>query len=351
MDRTGLVAGFLRRVLFNHSPSRDRGGSFEFLVCVCAGKEKGHLAYAAKDLGIRKNKMAFMRLKFLFLFSFFLFIFIGSGCAPTEFFRSTTSSQPLASSLKEATDKMSFSAGDTFELRQTVLGLGAFLPDITKSTSGIRFLKIEKFESKKQADVSWLLPEERETVASQKAGEAYRKDLQDHPRAIGEKTPSPPTVQKEQVTTSGTLNQINLATIHSLFPPAYWGTGVVDLHQDQGALWLSSDAFDELVKTRKTVLSFGVLDLSAAKFMKNVDQLKAVIAKIRRQSEEEQGKHDPLLLEAEGDFISWPLKVNGAEINVSAIRARNWFGEIVVLNNSNNPLILKLTLNPLVIGT
>ncbi len=292
------------------------------------------------------------RYKFFLLPIFFSLLLMGAGCEKLSFLNSTSSSSALLGvSLEQAAQKTNFFSGDTFEIRQTVFGLGAFLPDITKSASGVRFLKIEKFEPKKQADVSWSLAAEHETAASQKAREAYMKDLQDHPRAIGEKIPSPPTVQQEKVTTSGSLNQINLGTIHSLFPPAYWGKGVMDLHGDQGALWLSADAFQELVKTRKTVLSFGVLDLSAAKFMTDVGQLKALMAKIRHQTEQEEGKHDPLLLQAEDNFISWPLKINGAEIKVSAIRARNWFGEIVVLNNPDNPLILKLTLNPLVLGT
>ena len=49
-------------------------------------------------------------------------------------------------------------------------------------------------------------------------------------------------------------------------------------------------------------------------------------------------------LAAEAEFIEWPLEVNGRPTVVSAIRARNWFGEIVVLNNRQNPLILKLSL-------
>jgi hypothetical protein len=61
-------------------------------------------------------------------------------------------------------------------------------------------------------------------------------------------------------------------------------------------------------------------------------------------------REDITLVKAVAPEEEYPLTVNGKEIRVKAIRARNWFGEIVVLKNPENPLVLKLSLNPLTYG-
>ncbi len=71
---------------------------------------------------------------------------------------------------------------------------------------------------------------------------------------------------------------------------------------------------------------------------------------MRQQASDEEAFKDLTELYADEELIEWRLKVNGEEKKVSAIRARNWFGEVIVLNNRQNPMILKVTLNPLAAG-
>lgn len=52
-------------------------------------------------------------------------------------------------------------------------------------------------------------------------------------------------------------------------------------------------------------------------------------------------------LEADQQLANFQLSVNGRKAVVPAIRASNWFIELYILNNPENPLILKATLNPL----
>jgi hypothetical protein len=53
-----------------------------------------------------------------------------------------------------------------------------------------------------------------------------------------------------------------------------------------------------------------------------------------------ENRTDVFLANAEQDPVSVPLMVNGEEIAVDALRVTTWFGEFLILNNPQNPLIL-----------
>lgn len=260
-------------------------------------------------------------------------------------------SKPLADfSAKEAAARTTFDAGDTFEVRQTFFGLGGFLPDLTGSTKGVRYVTVTRFVPKEVAAIRWMTVEERESEASQKARAEYDRLLSRKTYAIGEKVPPPPDAQKEKETAEGAITDLNLKTAHALFPPVYWTPGDPIIRNEQSGVWLSDEAFEELRQTRKTVLHFGVLDATAGKISKNISHLRSALDRLRGQAQEDPKIKETTLLKADADFADWTLKVNGQEVTVSAIRAKNWFGEILVLNNRQNPLILKMTLNPMLAG-
>lgn len=281
--------------------------------------------------------------------------FSGVGCVRPVATEMPTQPEPSANTIgdvsaKEAAGRIVFSAGDSFEVRQTFFGFGSFLPDITGSTKGVRYVTVTRFAPKETAAVKWMTVEEHESDESKKARVAYDETVSKRTYAIGEKMPVPPEPQIEKQTTEGSVTDINLANAHALFPPVYWSPGDVIVKNEKSAIWLSDDTFQELVQTRQTVLNFGVLDETANKISKNIGQLRAAYDRLRKQANAEGKDKDLTLLKADADFVNWTLKVNGAETTVSAIRAKNWFGEITVLNNRQNPLVLKLTLNPLLAG-
>lgn len=280
---------------------------------------------------------------------------LGAGCDFTGWLRgfSATSTSGFISATStpvEAARAIQFIAGDTFEVRQTVLGFGAFLPDLLNSLDGVRTVTIKRFAPMHGAELSWELSTTRETEASKKLRARYDEDLRRNPVGVGQVTPPPPTTVTERVTTGGSVLGINLRTSHSAFLPTYWPEGKHDMLGEKTAIWLSDDAFQELVRTRRTILNLGVFDDSLNDAARNVTELKDAIAKLRKQASDEAAFKDLTELEAEGEFIEWPLDVNGERRMVSAIRAKNWFGEVIILNNEQNPMILKVTLNPFTAG-
>lgn len=279
----------------------------------------------------------------------------GAGCDWSGFlsgFASTTTRSYISSTSTpvEAANAIQFISGDTFEVRQTVLGFGAFLPDLLNSLDGVRTVTVKRFAPMNSAEVEWSLTTTRETSASKKLRSDYEAELKRNPRGIGENVPTPPTVATEKFTATGTVYGINLAAPHAALLPTYWLEGKHDVHGERSAIWLSDDAFQELVRTRRTILNLGLFDESLNEAVKSVGELKDAVSRLRQQASEEGARQDLTELEADGEFIEWPLDINGERRMVSAIRAKNWFGEVIILNNRQNPMILKVTLNPVTIG-
>lgn len=245
-----------------------------------------------------------------------------------------------------AAEAVQFIPGDTFEIRQTVLGFGAFIPELLKSEDGVRKVTIRRFAPMHVAELDWVLETRQETESSKRLRAAYEDELRRNPN-----TSRPaPTMATERMTVSGQLLGINLRTPHTTFLPTYWPEGRHDMLGEKTGIWLSDDAFMELSRTDRTILNLGVFDDALNQAVKNVAELKDALATLRREASQEEAFKDLTELTAEAERIEWSLTVNGEEKKVSAIRARNWFGEVIVLNNRQNPMILKVTLNPLVAG-
>ena len=99
----------------------------------------------------------------------------------------------------------------------------------------------------------------------------------------------------------------------------------------------------ELVRTRHTILNLGVFDAEANQAAKNVADLKTTLDRLRKQANEDGQFQDLTLLEAEPDFIEYPLEVNGRTVMVSAIKAKNWFGEVIILNSAQNLSLIHIS--------
>ncbi len=297
-----------------------------------------------------------MRLRPLLIPAFLLLSLGGFGCAdlrlPSFGASSTASSAESATSTAFlAAQAVQFIPGDTFEIRQTVLGFGAFLPDLLQSDEGVRTVTIKRFAPEHVAELFWSVTATKETDASKRARAAYEENLRAHPVGIGESYPPPPNVATERMTATGTLLGINLRTPHTALLPVYWKEGRYDTLGEKTAIWLSTDAFQELVRTRRTILNLGIFDETVNDAAKNVAGLKDAYANLRRGASADGKFKDLTELEADAEFIEWPLEVNDEKRMVSAIRAHNWFGEVIILNNEQNPMILKVTLSPAVLAT
>jgi len=153
----------------------------------------------------------------------------------------------------------------------------------------------------------------------------------------------------EMQTVIGGLENIDLKIAHQLYPPAYWPTIKQDA-KSTSAIWLSEDVFNELSKTRQATLSFGLTDSNLFGALNTARDFADAIKELGGQAKAAQKDTDTDWTKADEDYADMTLKVNGQDVKVQVFKARNWYGEITVLNNPQNPLILKMTFNPLAAG-
>ncbi len=277
-------------------------------------------------------------------------VLAGAGCGFGDrlsmWFSASTSTGSFAGlTPAEIAQRIQFIPGDTLEIHQTLLGLGAFLPDLVDPSNSGREVTITRFAPMNIGGLSWKF------TTTRTREEAIKVDsLEQTLTAPG--TPEAPKTKTvtEEVVVSGDVTNINLKESHSASLPAYWKEGALDLNNERSGIWLSDDAYLELSKTNQTPLNLGVFDEAVSNVTKNVAELKAALGKLRDQANQDDARGDLTLLKADPERVHVTIKVNGEDVTVQAIRARNWFGEITVMDSRQNPLILSVTINPLFAG-
>lgn len=266
----------------------------------------------------------------------------GAGCSGSTGRSSGEVTGPVTAtfdglSAQQATEKINFVPGSLIEMRQTFLGVGAQLAVTLagENKEGVRTVRVDRFAPMERADVSWKIVQKVETEASEKA----RAD------ATKKKQTVPEPVLEEKVTEGG-IDGFNLRDSHDLYVPSYWPTEPHSSSLGASGIWLSDEVYQGLARNRVATLSFGILDATLQGTFGKLTQLKDAFSLLRGQEAAIENRIDVAKLDGEKDIAEWPLKVNGKDVKVEVIKARNWFGEIVVLNNRQNPLVLKATLNP-----
>jgi len=265
-------------------------------------------------------------------------VLIGSGCL-----------QPVASTRddEKAAQALSFSSGDQFVFRETVFGLGGKVVDLLGGVSAERTVTIKSFDLTGSIEADWSLITEQETEASRQAQEAYNAQYTNAP--IGTKIPERPDLIKETVTETGTLQASDVGSADHLQLPTFWTKGEQVL-QKNSLIWLTKEQYQELVQTRKTKINLGLFDNSIAFAQSLSDQAKQITNWITQSKQLEENK-DVLLVEANQNWGTYSLLIQGQQKTVRTIQAQNAFARYTILANENNPLILEVVLSPLSRGS
>ncbi|MBU2613667.1 hypothetical protein KJ925_04415 [Patescibacteria group bacterium] len=241
----------------------------------------------------------------------------------------------------EVAQKINFVPGSIIETRQTFLGFGAKLAAALagEGKEGARIIVVSRFAPMNVADVEWRLVTRVEAESSIAAREAAKKKNE----------PEPEPEMVDQVSQGG-IGGFDLVDAHSLYLPAFWPEQGGAPSLGTSGIWLSDDVFQSLSRNRVATLDFGLLDATINGAIAKVAGFREAFAALQKQVTDVGDRTDVFKLDAEAELASWPLRVNGEDVDVEVIKARNWFGEIVVLNNRQNPLVLKATLNPVASG-
>lgn len=231
---------------------------------------------------------------------------------------------------EDAAKALNFVSGSQLEIRQTYLGQGAKAADEAAGDNkdDVRIVSIERFAPMNYANISWKL--------------SYATTGSSTEPVMASDDGSEST---EKQTVKGKLQNVDLKRSHRLDLPGYWPSAEVNLN-DSSAIWLSKDVFDELSKNKISTVFYGILSSDLFGSMSASKDFSAAISALTERVLLAEKTTDPDFMRADNELSDWTLKVNGKDVAVQVIKAHTWYGEIVVLNNPQNPLILKFSFNP-----
>lgn len=242
----------------------------------------------------------------------------------------------------EAASVLQLSPQSEIVLRETVLGLGGPFVRLFKQEDEERHLVLEGWHAGVDASAVWSRERDEETEASKQARAAYDAQYANAP--IGSDLPEPPAAVFETIKESGTLQTNALSDATSIWIPLFWE---VDKQggDETSLIWLSQAQYDELFQTRHTQVNLGLFDDSVSYAVGLTDQVKNFVERIKGNTADTEEK-SVLDIEADIDWGTYTLLVNGVTTEVQTIRAQNAFARYTILANRQNPLILELMLSP-----
>jgi hypothetical protein len=144
----------------------------------------------------------------------------------------------------------------------------------------------------------------------------------------------------------GTLVGTDLKNSRELYLPGLWKIGDAN-GMGTGALWLSAEVYENLSKSGLSTFDFGLLNSSLMEQVATSTGYLAESRAIRSEAERIGDRTDVRLAKVTESDIEWPLKINGIETKVKAFKAKSWFGEMVVMDSAQNPLVLKVDISDL----
>ncbi len=151
---------------------------------------------------------------------------------------------------------------------------------------------------------------------------------------------------KEDKERTGTIAASGFADAQEMLLPAFWKDGDVSV-QGNSVLWMSTEAFLELMSTKETEWRLG---LGGEKTVAGADTLlkafNAAAAKITGSSTASATATSPFTLRFESTSDTFPLRRDGKSEPHRVVFASSWFADYVILDNPGSPLILRVSVKP-----
>lgn len=145
---------------------------------------------------------------------------------------------------------------------------------------------------------------------------------------------------------TGTLELGAYEGAHAMLLPAFWLQGDAQAEAN-GGLWLSRAAYDDLTTgDGETEWRLGLAENAFSSLSKAFTTFNALAARIAG-SATSSALASPFTIRKTATVEAYPMTVDGRIVLVRAVKASGWFGEFLILENRENPLILKATVNPL----
>lgn len=263
---------------------------------------------------------------------------LGVGCIPDiDFNRKLTDVNPFGTDSVsrakriEDTRSIRFEDGLSLVLRPTYLGVTGTVADVFGDEHGRTEARLDLSSG---SALEWKRADRRETEESVANRDAHESEGREG---------SPPPRVFAIVTTEGRLNFVRSEEDRKMLLPAFWQEGESTV-LDNGILWLTKDAHARLKQGQKVEWSLGmgspVLDTAS-------DILGAFDGAVEKLfGDGEDGKGSPFDLELVTEDGLFAVRIDGRVETVEVLQVKSWFATYLVLDNPDNPLILKVGVNP-----
>lgn len=223
-----------------------------------------------------------------------------------------------------------FRIGLKAELRPTTLGVTGTVDDLLGQENERTRLELRE-DDPASASLGW----ERETFIETEASKRARAAEANLPPAF------------ERKTFSGETPFGLVSAGSALFLPAFWSTDREPPSQNSGA-WLSRATYRALVEEGAAEVRLGVGDERLAAIAGAVQAFNALAARLGASSES-AASPSAFRFERSGE-ATFPVRIDGRVEFAAVVTAKSGLADLVVLKNPENPLVLKITFNPLALG-
>jgi hypothetical protein len=220
-------------------------------------------------------------------------------------------SKPEAPDVSEAAMALKTSIGATLVIQPSFLGVTGTLADLVGSVEGVKTATVKAFGPGARAEIEWT--------------------------------------EKSAPERSGTVATESSEAAHEMFLPVFWKPGE-RAKTAASLIWLSPEAWRELDGKGSTEWKLGLGgEASVDAALKTLQAFNDLASRLSGGSAASATATSPFRMRATGS-PAFPLRVDGELVNVKTIKASSWFADYVVLANPENPLILKVSVNPVAVG-
>lgn len=143
----------------------------------------------------------------------------------------------------------------------------------------------------------------------------------------------------------GQLSLPNLTLAHRMTLPAFWPSGDLYL-SDSSGIWLSDVAFEEIKREGKTQWDAGLFYNPLLGPAEDLRGFRRALALLENEIHNEKAKMEKSRVFKALGKGRFTLKVDGKDQTVEVVEIGNWLARLTVLDNAQNPLILKFQLAP-----
>jgi hypothetical protein len=143
---------------------------------------------------------------------------------------------------------------------------------------------------------------------------------------------------------TSTLSVCQYADAQAMILPAFWQAGQTTASKN-GGLWLSRSAFDGLIAGQEVDWRIGLADNALGAISRAFSTFNELSTKYFG-SATVVPEISPFTVKKTGTADAFPLMIDGRLVLLRTLQASSWFADFVILDNAENPLILKVSVHP-----